>query len=303
MRKKLYIFIAAAIFAIIFWGSISLSDSYYATIDVALKLVDFPKGYTTGSNLPDNVSIKLKGEGWKLVTLNIGAESEYRVSVESDSGLKYANLYSNLADNRWILSETEVIDIKPDTIAFFVERIVSKIVPVLVDLSLEFKPGYGLASDISVVPDSVIVSGPLSIMKDLKEISTIRKSMFSLDNKKVVNINLPNKTGISYNNNLIEVILDVQRIVDKQFDNIPVDVLDVPQDISVVLLPNTVGCSVRGGVNVLGNLNEDKFKAYLFYLDIVSDTLGSVIPHMELPENTSLLFIKPERVRYIIKTF
>jgi len=303
VRKKLYIFIAAAIFAIIFWGSISLSDSYYATIDVALKLVDFPKGYTTGSNLPDNVSIKLKGEGWKLVTLNIGAESEYRVSVESDSGLKYANLYNNLADNRWILSETEVIDIKPDTIAFFVERIVSKIVPVLVDLSLEFKPGYGLASDISVVPDSVIVSGPLSIMKDLKEISTIRKSMFSLDNKKVVNINLPNKTGISYNNNLIEVILDVQRIVDKQFDNIPVDVLDVPQDISVVLLPNTVGCSVRGGVNVLGNLNEDKFKAYLFYLDIVSDTLGSVIPHMELPENTSLLFIKPERVRYIIKTF
>ena len=303
MRKKLYIFIAAAVFAIIFWGSISLSDSYYATIDVALKLVDFPKGYTTGSNLPDNVSIKLKGEGWKLVTLNIGAESEYRVSVESDSGLKYANLYNNLADNRWILSETEVIDIKPDTIAFFVERIVSKIVPVLVDLSLEFKPGYGLASDISVVPDSVIVSGPLSIMKDLKEISTIRKSMFSLDNKKVVNINLPNKTGISYNNNLIEVILDVQRIVDKQFDNIPVDVLDVPQDISVVLLPNTVGCSVRGGVNVLGNLNEDKFNAYLFYLDIVSDTLGSVIPHMELPENTSLLFIKPERVRYIIKTF
>ncbi|MBT8385904.1 MAG: hypothetical protein KJO12_00705, partial [Ignavibacteria bacterium] len=111
------------------------------------------------------------------------------------------------------------------------------------------------------------------------------------------------KTGISYNNNLIEVVLDVQRIVDKQFDNIPVDVLDIPQDISVVLLPNTVGCSVRGGVNVLGNLNEDKFKAYLFYSEIVSDTLGSVIPHMELPENTSLLFIKPERVRYIIKTF
>ncbi len=303
MRKKLYIFIAAVLFAIIFWGSISLSGSYYANIDVALKLFDFPDGYTTGSNLPDNVSIKLKGEGWKLVTLNIGAESEYRVSVESDSGLKYVNLYNNLANNRWILSETEVIDINPDTIAFFVERIVSKKVPVLVDLGLEFKTGYGLASNILVAPDSVIVSGPVSIMKDLKKISTVRKSLSSLDNKKVVNINLPKTTGITYNSNLIEVALDVQRIVDKQFDNIPVDVLDVPQDISVVLLPNTVGCSVRGGVNVLGNLNEDQFKAYLFYSDIVSDTLGSVVPHLELPENTSLMFIKPERVRYIIKTF
>lgn len=303
MRKKLYIFIAAVLFAIIFWGSISLSGSYYANIDVALKLFDFPDGYTTGSNLPDNVSIKLKGEGWKLVTLNIGAESEYRVSVESDSGLKYVNLYNNLANNRWILSETEVIDINPDTIAFFVERIVSRKVPVLVDLGLEFKTGYGLASNILVAPDSVIVSGPVSIMKDLKKISTVRKSLSSLDNKKVVNINLPKTTGITYNSNLIEVALDVQRIVDKQFDNIPVDVLDVPQDISVVLLPNTVGCSVRGGVNVLGNLNEDQFKAYLFYSDIVSDTLGSVVPHLELPENTSLMFIKPERVRYIIKTF
>jgi len=303
VRKKLYIFIAAVIFAIIFWGSISLSDIYYATIDVALKLVDFPGGYTTGSNVPDNVSIKLKGEGWKLVTLNIGAESEYRVSVESDSGLKYVNLYNNLAENRWILSETEVIDIKPDTIAFFVERIISRKVPVLVDLSLEFKPGYGLAGNILVAPDSVIVSGPLSVMKDLKEIFTVRKSLSSLDSKKVVNINLPKSAGITYNNNVIKVMLDVQKIVDKQFDNIPVDVLDVPQDISVVLLPNTVGCSVRGGVNVLGNLNKDKFKAFLFYSDIVNDTLGSVIPHVELPKNSSLMFIKPERVRYIIKTF
>ena len=303
MRKKLYIFIAAVIFAIIFWGSISLSDSYYATIDVALKLVDFPEGYTTGSKLPENVSIKLKGEGWKLVTLNIGAESEYRISVESDSGLKYANLYNNLADNRWILSETEVIDIKPDTIAFVVERIISKKVPVLVDLSLAFKPGYGLASEILVTPDSEVVSGPVSIMKELEEIFTIRKSMSSLDNKQTINLNLPETSGITYSNNLIKVELDVQRIVDKQFDNIPVDVLDVPQDISVVLLPNTVGCSVRGGVNVLGNLNEDQFKAFLYYSDIVSDTLGSVIPHLELPKNTSLMFIKPERVRYIIKTF
>lgn len=303
MRKKFYIFVAAVIFAIIFWGSISLSDSYYATVDVALKLVNFPDGYTTGSNLPENVSIKLKGEGWKLMSLNIGAESEYRISVESDSGLKFVNLYNKLADNRWIPSETEIIDINPDTIAFFVERIVSRKVPVLVDLRLEFKPGYGLAGNILIVPDSVIVSGPLSVMKDLKEIFTVRKSLSSLDIKKVVNINLPKSTGIIYNNNVIKVVLDIQRIVDKQFDNIPVDVLDVPQDISVVLLPNTVGCSVRGGVNVLGNLNEDQFTAYLYYSDIISDTIGSVIPYVELPENTSLMFIKPERVRYIIKTF
>ncbi len=303
MRKKIYIFIAALIFSAVFWGSISLSDSYYTTLEVSLKLVDFPDGYTSGSKLPEQVSIKLKGEGWKLVSFNIGAESEYLVSAEADSGMKFVNLYNYLADNRWIPSGTEVIDIKPDTVVFFVERVASKKVPVLVDLNLEFKPGYGLASDILIVPDSVIVSGPVSVMKELNTITAEKKSLLSVDTKKNVQLPLPKTAGLTYSINLITAELDVQRVVDKQFENITVEVLDVPQNISVVLLPGKIDCSVRGGVNILGNLNENQFKAYLFYSDIVNDTAGSLIPHIQLPRNTSLMFIKPERVRYIIKTF
>lgn len=303
MRKKINIFIGAALFSFILWGSISLSDAYYTTFDVALGVVDFPEGYSTGSKLPDKVSLKVRGQGWKLVSAQIGADTEYKISVNSDSGKKDISLYNNLPINQWAVSELEVIDITPDTISLFVERIVSKKLKVVLDLDLDFNPGYGLAEEIKQLPDSVIVSGPMSFVKYLNEIKTVNTSLFNLSDQLEKNIFLPAYSGVSYSSDFVKVNLNVQRIVDKELNEINVDVLDVPADKDVLLLPNKIGCSVRGGIEVLGKLNKDQFRAYVYYDDIVKDTLGSIIPNLEFPPNTTLQFIKPERLRYIIKTY
>ena len=101
----------------------------------------------------------------------------------------------------------------------------------------------------------------------------------------------------------MEVHLDVQRIVDKSIDNIKVEVIDVPEDRDVVLLPNTISCSVKGGINVLGKLTAQDFNAFVYYRDVLLDTLGSVGPTIQHPENVELLSRKPDRIRYIIKKF
>ncbi len=82
-----------------------------------------------------------------------------------DSGRHDINLYKHLESNRWLLSDVEIMNIYPDSIKFFVERIISKKLPVISGLNLEFKPGYGLASDIVLKPDSIVVTGPLSHSK------------------------------------------------------------------------------------------------------------------------------------------
>ncbi|MCU0332819.1 MAG: hypothetical protein MUC75_05620 [Ignavibacteriaceae bacterium] len=167
MRKKLNIFIASVIFAIILWGSISLSDIFYTNVDVKLTLTNLPSGYTTGSPLPEKIQLRVKGQGWRLVSINVGPETEFRVSVRGDSGRQNISLYDYLESNRWLLSDVEIINISPDSIRFLIERIISKRLPVISGLDLEFKPGYGLASDIIFKPDSVLVSGPLSLLKNM----------------------------------------------------------------------------------------------------------------------------------------
>ena len=99
------------------------------------------------------------------------------------------------------------------------------------------------------------------------------------------------------------LVLDVQRIVDKQFENIMVDVLDIPSGREVVLLPNKININIRGGIEILGKLMPEQFHAHVKISNFVQDTTGSVVPEIILPKNVTLQFSKPDRLRYVIRSF
>ena len=303
MKKKIPLIIISIIFSIIVWGTISLSGEFYSNIEVPLKIVDLPNGYTVGTHLPSKVSLKLKGEGWKLLSVNIGKDVMYDVSVKKQSGEKELKLIDHIADNRWIISDLEVIDITPVKIDCMIEKKIKRKLPVSADLNLDFKAGFGLASPIIIEPDSVYVTGPGSVLSKIESVKTNLVKLSSLDKRTIKNISFSSLTGSSFDTKFVSITFDVQRIVDNQFNDINIEVLDVPPDRDVVLLPNKIGCSVRGGIDVLGKLDSKDFKSFVYYRDIVFDTLGTIVPRLDLPANTSLIYIKPEHVRYIIKRY
>ncbi len=137
MKKNLHIIIISIIFSIILWVSISLSNDYYATFKIPLKLVNFPEGYTIGSKIPDDISVKLKGEGWKLAALKLGRETDYVVATGKETGKRFINLYNYLVDNQWLSSDIEVIDISPDTLSYEVEKIASTRAEMVPNLKLK----------------------------------------------------------------------------------------------------------------------------------------------------------------------
>ena len=302
MKKNLHIVILSVVFSIILWVSISLSNDYYATVNVPLKLVNLPAGYSTATNLPGDISVKLKGKGWKLLGVNLSAKSDYTVSVE-DSGRVNVNLYNFLGENQWLSSDIEVIDITPDTLSFYVEKDYMKRVSIIPDLDLKYKPGYGLATPVKIVPDSTTLFGPKSVVRSLKFVFTQRKTIDNLDDITSERVPLEDLPGVIYKDREVQVKLNVQKIVDKVFDDISVKINDLPLDRDVVLLPNKISVGVKGGIQILGKMSSDLIKAQVNYRDIVLDTLGSIVPKVELPENTELEYIKPERLRYIIKKF
>jgi hypothetical protein len=303
MKKKIPLIVISVTFSIIIWGTISLSEEYYANVNVPLRVVGFPKGFSIGNEIPDNITIKLRGIGWKLFAVNIGKDVSYNISVNGDSGFIQIKLMDYLTDNRWMLSELDIIDIIPNSISLSIERRIKKKLPVVADLNLDFKAGYGLAKQVVIDPDSIVVDGPQSLISSLTEIKTKEIKLSSLDKLTIKNIEFAYLPGTSFETKFASVYLDIQRIVDKQFDDIDVEVLDVPPDRDVILLPGKISCNVRGGIEILGKLEIDQFRAFVYYRDVVLDTIGNVIPHIEHPENTTLKYIKPERLRYIIKKF
>ncbi|NWF49505.1 MAG: hypothetical protein HXY49_03070 [Ignavibacteriaceae bacterium] len=303
MKNRILIIILAFFFSTTLWVLISLSDEYYTTIEVPLRILNFPQGYTTGTKFPETVSIKVKGKGWKLIRTSLVSDSKFFVSADKDSGKKFINLYNYLSENPWLASEYQIIDISPDTLTFMVEKVSSKKVAVKPNLNLEFKPEYGLASDIIIVPDSVYINGPLRELINIDSVLTEVVELKQLDSRYSETVELKKLRGISFNQNQVSITLDIQRIVDRIIESLNVEIRDVPADREVVLLPNQVDITLRGGIEILGKLNESEVEAFLQYSDIVTDTIGSLQPRIEVPKNVKVENFKPERLRYIIKKF
>ncbi len=303
MKNKIYIIIFSVIFSILIWGSITLSDQFYSSFDYKVRVINNPKNYTCGVINPQNLSIKLKAKGWQLLNLKLSSGSEFLVSAAYDSGLISVDAYSQMTENPLLGAGITIMNITPRNIVFNVEEIVFKKLKVEASTDLSFEPGYGLATPIRVYPDSILAGGPKSVIENMYKVKTNKVIFSSLDNKTKLITQLENLPGFEFQQNNVELTLDVQKIVENYFEGIRVTIKDIPSDRDIVLIPNTIGCSVRGGINIIGKVTADQILASINYKDIILDTVGSVKPIVNIPKNTQLLFTKPEQLEYIIKKF
>lgn len=303
MKKNIYVVIIAVIFSALLWGSISLSNTYISTIEMPVRITGFPDGYATPTRMPDKIAIKVRGQGWKLVYLSLNTDVEYRISSGRNIGRKFVNLYNYILENQWLTSDVDVVSIYPDTLSYYVERIGEKTVKVVPDTRFEFKNGYGLAGEIQVDPDSVVIKAPISLLAELSQVYTEEIELNNLDSRMRLQTSLKDIPNVSFTDKTVFLNLDVQKIIEKTIENIPVQVRDIPVDRDVTLLPGKIIAGLKGGINVVAKIAPEDLEVYIYYRDVVLDTLGSISPIIHTPQNTQLVFVKPERLRYIIKKF
>lgn len=303
MNKKIISIISAFIFSVIIWGSVSLSNSYLINISVPLKLLGMPHGYTSGARTVKEINIRLKGDGWKLASIMLSRNLEFIVPAGLDSGRRFIRLNDAISENTWLTQGIQVYDIAPDTLSFRIEKIRQKLVRIYSKLNLEFKPEFGRTSDIRIEPDTVLIFGTRSTLKNLDSIPTVNKSIFDLESSFSDRIELAQLEGISYKYNYCNVSFDVQRIADKKFEDIPVKIQNIPQNQDLILFPNSINITLRGGINTLGKMKADEIQAYLEFQSAATDSTGSVEPVIITPGYMSIVDIVPPRLKYIIKKY
>lgn len=303
MKNKLNIIIFSALFSVLIWGSVTLSEQFYSIRDFKIRIINEPNGYSYGSINPEKVSIKLKAKGWQLLTLGLGPQNEYLISAKKDSGKIIVDPLSQIDENNWLSAGLSITEISPRQISFYVEKLKFKKLKIEAETDISYNDGYGLATPIKVYPDSVLVAGPSSVLDKISTIKTKIVKLSSLDSKIKIIADIDEPEGFQLEQNKAELTFDVQRIVEKTFENVKVIINGMPEDRDIVFIPNTINCSLRGGINILGKINPNEISASIDYREIVYDTLGSVQPKISIPQNTELVFTKPIRLNYIIKKF
>ena len=79
------------------------------------------------------------------------------------------------------------------------------------------------------------------------------------------------------------------------------NIFNITEDKEVLLIPPKVNLSVRGGVEQLSQISMSDINVNVEFNLIESDTLGFIIPEVNIPEELNLLKIEPQKLQYIIK--
>jgi YbbR domain-containing protein len=303
MKKKIIPISSIFIFSIILWTSVAMSLEYITTIKVPVSLIDLPKNYTKGTITHDEIYVRIKSKGWELAKLSMGAKEEFLVSAHRRIGKHRIDLLDEMKNNDWISSSLQIVEIAPMIIEFEVDKVITKEVYIKPNLTVDFKENFGIASVLKISPQKVEISGPASVVNNIDSIYSEPVTLKDISEPVNTELEIVHISGIELSETKCNIEFDVQKIVDKSFDEIIVEIRNVPPSKEMILFPGKISVVLKGGINHLGKLPKDSVKAYIDFWSVLRNDEVGIEPIITIPNNTSLVEVKPKRLEYIIKQY
>ncbi len=303
MKRKFITIGFVIAFSILLWTFVSFSGVFSITMNLPVKVINIPKEYAISSISTNEVTVNLKGQGWLLAKQTFGRTPKFYIPSPKKKGVYTVSTIKVLNTNQWLSSNLQLDKITPEKISIKLEKKISKKVKIVPILDLKYSPGYNLVSQITVHPDSVQVSGPRSLVKKIKVINTKKRKFTDLEKHTTEKIKLKKIPFLTYNINECTVSFDVQKIVDKTFEDIQVGLTGVPSRYDVILSPDRITVALRGGINLLSKMKKEDITSYVKFIQVINDTTGAVEPIINIPNFTSIIYKRPQKIEYIIKKY
>ncbi|MFA7229123.1 MAG: hypothetical protein WC061_08810 [Melioribacteraceae bacterium] len=301
MKKKLVRVSVILFCSVALWVAVSLSDVFITTIRVPVHFTELPKYYALGYSSVREVDIEVKGRGWDLAKLVLGSAENFDISVHKRTGRRRYELNDLLKTNTWLTSSLQVLEISPSFIEYEVERVGSKRVGLIKNFKIEFKPGYGPSSVVKTTPGEVEIYGPAYLLQKIDSLKTESGELFDVAENVMMELNIETPEGITASEKTCTIEFEVQKIVDRTFENVLVETRNVPSSKELILFPGRINVVLRGGINRLGKFTNDSIKAYVDYWSALREEHGTTEAVIEVPPFIIHTNTIPNKLEYIIK--
>jgi YbbR domain-containing protein len=302
MRKNIYIYAISFVASILLWIYINLNLSYTIVLPVPLE-IKLPNSQALGNDLPSNVDVTIKGKGWELLGIMLSKKISYNLDLSGYKKDARINISQKISELLEIPQGILVLNVNPEFVEINFDNITTKMVKVKNLVNVVPKDGYFIVGSPNISPDSVKLSGAMSIVGKIKFLSTEQVNITNVNSgftrtfkiidtlNNIVKIE-PKTVTITYN---------IELSAEKNIEEINVVVSNVPPDKEVLLVPPKLKIYLRGGVEQLSNINPDEIFAGIDFKLIENDSLGYVSPKITLPVDASIIKYEPQKFQYIIK--
>jgi len=304
-KVKLTVFVSA----VFVWFFVITENEYEDFVDVPINIVQIPSNKVLLNSPPKTAKVKVKGSGKALIAFGLAKNA--RIEIDASS-IKKARTFeldvSHITSSRQSVTLATETLVSPQSVTVILDDWQSKKIPVSPVINVSVAPGFTQIESVFVTPDSVVVSGPLSILKKINLIKTVaasfKKMKFDLSSK--VALDLPESRKVELSRTSVYFHVNVQKLLDYTITDIPVNVRNAPSNLTIYVVPSTLSLVVQGGGQVISGLNKKEISAYIDYHKIkkapnrqYSATIEhpkSIIYRDVTPNSFSLVFEKNKAV-------
>ena len=255
-------FVVCVLLSAFLWSLIRLSKNLLREVSVPVVVTNLPAHQVLIPSAPNAIKLLVEGNGFTLLKTYSQNEA---LSVDY-TDLKYieGSQYCLSKSTREKLTNTYLSNFKirsvvSDTLTLLLEKKVSKKIPVLMQLNVEYAKEYQL-TELRITPDSVMAYG------SQKAIDTLTQVTFQYTKKKHIkdnfskNYSLKNTKYITYDLHTIKMEAFVDK-VSEQLLKVPVQVVNVPKDSQVKVFPNEITVLCTGDLSILKTLTPNDIQA------------------------------------------
>lgn len=306
------IFLVCLAIATVLWFVNALGDTYETTVSMPIQYTNLPKEKVLVSAPPKKIQVQLKAHGLTLLRHKLKLSIKplnFNVKSFTD-GLMDKTTAENfkIVSNRYlpqlsrqVSSEISILGIKPDTLYFKFDRIIQRKLPVAPNFEITFENQYFQYDSIHFIPDSVMVTGPRSIVEKMKNVPVKHQRFKKLDATYRRSMVFEDINSVEIEPRRVNVEIPVSQYSEYIAD-IPIQALNVPDSIKLITFPVNVKISCRVAVHLYQNLNENSFLVYVDYNDLQKESNSKLpVKIMNAPGHIKMLNHVPKEVEFIIE--
>jgi len=308
---KLAIYLVCVCIATIFWFLNALNKQYSVNLTFPVKYTNWPANKILVNNPPDHFILRANSFGFTILryklslafsplifNVNEFTNKKLESSLKSEYALPTAQFISMLSEQ--VSNELNITDIHPDTLIFLFDKVITRKVKVRPNVSFELKQQHFLNDAIRTIPDSILVSGPRSIMDTLSFIGTSYQHYKDVDHTIRQNIPLKEYKNIVMNTSRVLLEIPVEEFTEKQV-LIPVTIVDLPDSTHINLFPDKVNVSFMIALSRFKEVKPGDFRVSVNFQDIKNKADMLRLSIEAQPSFVRSVSVSPEQIEYLIE--
>lgn len=287
----------------------ALAKPYQTEVILPVRYTGMPAGKVITSSLPDFFLVQVNGSGYALLRQHLFFHSPVwvdfsSVTIQQSEQNQYSITAALLSEqiSKQLPGGLRVDKIKPDAILLTITEKISKRLPVIPHLQLDFKTTFHISDSIHVFPAFVTVYGPQYVLDTMQAVYTVLHKAEGIDDSITFTAALKTPpVWVEYETEQVNIVVPVARMKESIFV-LPLKVQNLPPNITLQATPDSVEINVLVPVSRMDEIDAKMFQAYIDYRQTLDTKTGQIPIQLDkIPAFVQVKWMLPDRVSYQLK--